>query len=112
MIHFGALAQVFGTVDGVDGAVSIIRADGIQSPPVLGQKLLVGQTVQTEQTGELHVVTEDCGLLAVRGALRSISGWIGKINPRGYRVTTPTVTIGIRGTDHETTVTVLEPMIL
>ncbi|MBK7281880.1 hypothetical protein [Candidatus Aalborgicola defluviihabitans] len=72
--------------------------------------MLVGQTVQTEQTGELNVVTEDGGLLAVRpntrfkvlqfqatqdhkamidmslvrGALRSITGWIGKINPSGY----------------------------
>jgi hypothetical protein len=40
----------------------------------------------------------------VRGALRSITGWIGKLNPSGYRVTTATATVGIRGTDHEVTV--------
>ena len=49
MVPLGALAQVFGTVDAVGGAVSIIHEDGIQSPPVLGQKLLVGQTVFAER---------------------------------------------------------------
>lgn len=126
----GVLAQVYGTVEAVSGTVSIVSADGTQAAPALGQKLLVGQTVQTQAAGELHAVTEDGGLLAVRpnttfkmlqyqasqdnkamidmslvrGALRSITGWIGKFNAAGYRIATPTATIGIRGTDHETTV--------
>jgi hypothetical protein len=126
----GAFAQVFGTVDAVIGPVTIVSADGTTATPVTGQKLLVGQTVQTQTAGELHAVTEDGGLLALRpnttfkmlqyqatqdgksvidisllrGALRSITGWIGKLNPSGYRVTTTTATIGIRGTDHEVTV--------
>lgn len=129
-IPFCALAQVFGTVDAVNGPVEIVNTDGTTAAPALGQKLLVGQTVQTHKDGELHAVTEDGGLLAlrpnttfkmlhyqatqddksvidmslVRGALRSITGWIGKLNPSGYRVTTATATIGIRGTDHEVTV--------
>jgi hypothetical protein len=37
----------------------------------------------------------------LKGALRSITGLIGKSNPPGYQVKTPTATIGIRGTDHE-----------
>lgn len=40
-------------------------------------------------------------LKLARGALRSITGLIGAVNPDGYRVVTPTATIGIRGTDHE-----------
>lgn len=40
-------------------------------------------------------------LKLVRGALRSITGLIGARNPDGYRIVTPTATIGIRGTDHE-----------
>lgn len=40
----------------------------------------------------------------LKGAVRSITGWIGKYNNSAYRITTPTATIGIRGTDHETTV--------
>lgn len=125
-----ALAQVYGTVDAISGPVSIVSADGTEAAPTLGQKLLVGQTVQTQSAGELHAVTEDGGLLAVRpnttfkmlqyqasqdnkalidmslvrGALRSITGWIGKFNAAGYRIATPTATVGIRGTDHETTV--------
>lgn len=125
-----AFAQVFGTVDALSGPVSIISTDGTFATPTVGQKLLVGQTVQTQIDGELHVVTEDGGLLAlrpnttfkmlqyqasqdnkalidmalVRGALRSITGWIGKFNAPGYRITTSTATVGIRGTDHETTV--------
>lgn len=130
LIPMCTLAQVFGTVDAVNGAVEIVSTDGTTATPALGQKLLVGQTVQTHKDGELHAVTEDGGLLAlrpnstfkmlhyqatqddksvidmslVRGALRSITGWIGKLNPGGYRVTTSTATIGIRGTDHEVTV--------
>jgi hypothetical protein len=40
----------------------------------------------------------------IKGTVRSITGWIGKFNNSAYRITTPTATIGIRGTDHETTV--------
>jgi hypothetical protein len=130
LVPLGAFAQVFGTVDAVNGQVTVVSADGVTVTPVVGHKLLVGQTVQTHAAGELHAVTEDGGLLAlrpnstfkmlqyqatqdsksvidmslVRGALRSITGWIGKLNPSGYRVGTPTATVGIRGTDHEVTV--------
>lgn len=40
----------------------------------------------------------------LKGAVRSITGWIGKHDNAAYRLATPTATIGIRGTDHETTV--------
>lgn len=43
-------------------------------------------------------------LSLLKGALRSITGLIGKQNPTSYRLNTPTATIGIRGTDHETVV--------
>jgi hypothetical protein len=35
------------------------------------------------------------------GALRAITGWIGAYNRNSYRIRTPLVTIGVRGTDHE-----------
>ena len=38
------------------------------------------------------------------GTLRSITGLIGHQNPRDYSLKTPTATVGVRGTDHETTV--------
>jgi hypothetical protein len=40
-------------------------------------------------------------LSLVKGALRSVTGYIGRTNRAGYRIDTPTATIGIRGTDHE-----------
>jgi hypothetical protein len=40
----------------------------------------------------------------LKGAMRSVTGWVGKHNTSAYLITTPTATIGIRGTDHETTV--------
>ena len=40
-------------------------------------------------------------LSLLRGAFRSVTGYIGRTNRDGYRIATPTATIGIRGTDHE-----------
>jgi hypothetical protein len=39
------------------------------------------------------------GLL--EGSFRSITGWIARFGRNNYQVRTPTVTIGVRGTDHE-----------
>ena len=38
----------------------------------------------------------------LRGGLRLITGLIGKVNPAGYRLSTPVATIGIRGTEFNT----------
>jgi len=123
-------AQEFGLVDAAVGTTTVTTADGASSAVSLGQRILVGQTLQTQAGAELHIATTDGGFLALRpnslfkvvqynadkgdngtvemsllkGALRSITGWIGKLNPKGYKVVTPTATVGIRGTDHETTV--------
>lgn len=35
----------------------------------------------------------------VRGSLRYVTGLIGKLNPKAIKVSTPTATIGIRGTE-------------
>jgi len=37
----------------------------------------------------------------VKGGFRSVTGLIGKLNKKNYRVVTPTAILGIRGTDHE-----------
>ncbi len=42
--------------------------------------------------------TESALLHLVKGGLRAITGLIGKRNPDAFRVTTPSATIGIRGT--------------
>lgn len=123
-------AEQFGTVDAVSGEVVVINANNEKVSVRTGQKIYEGQTIETASNGELHIVTVDSGLIALRpssnlrvdsysakgeptdatvltmlrGAMRSISGWVARRNPASYRINTPTATIGIRGTDHETTV--------
>ena len=41
-------------------------------------------------------------LSLIQGAFRAVTGVVGTLNRRGYAISTPTATIGIRGTDHET----------
>lgn len=123
-------AEVFGTVDAVQGAAALSGENGATTPLAEGSKVYVGQSITTGADGEVHIVTADSGLIALRpnssfridryqakgedtdeiafsllkGALRSITGWIAKRNPLAYRLSTSTTTIGIRGTDHETAI--------
>ena len=117
-----------GTVTYVEGDVH--STTGSTTPTVLslGAAVHSGDTLRTGAIGEAHLEMTDGGFIALRpnttfrldsysavgettdseafsllnGAIRSITGWIGKLNPEGYRLQTPTATIGIRGTDHET----------
>lgn len=123
-------AELFGTVDALSGSANVEDPSGISAAVSVGLKIYEGQTITSGPEGEVQLVTEDGGIIAVRpntafrvdeykaeggssdrifmsllkGAVRSITGWVGKYNHSAYRITTPTATIGIRGTDHETTV--------
>ena len=125
-----AAAELFGTVDDVDGTAEVSSMAGTKTPIVIGTKIYVGQNITTANDGEVHIVTTDSALIALRpnshfrveryqakgedsdeiafsllkGALRSISGWIAKRKPAAYSLRTPTATIGVRGTDHETSI--------
>jgi len=125
-----AAAELFGTVDDVDGTAEVSSMAGTKAPIVIGTKIYVGQNITTANDGEVHIVTTDSALIALRpnshfrveryqakgedsdeiafslfkGALRSISGWIAKRKPAAYTLHTPTATIGVRGTDHETSI--------
>ena len=123
-------ADLFGSVDAISGHASVTDPGGNPAAISTGQKIYAGQTLTTSSDGEVQLVTQDGGIVALRpnttfrvdqyqangrpddrifmsllkGAVRSITGWIGKHDTSAYRLTTPTATIGIRGTDHETTV--------
>jgi hypothetical protein len=118
----------FGIIEWATGPAEIINANGQARPARASEPVLSGETVQTGPGGELHVRTEDSAFVAfrqntqvridsylatggaednfavslLRGAMRSVTGWLGRKNPAAYRVRTPTATVGIRGTDHET----------
>lgn len=123
-------AELFATVESLSGIASVSDPSGQPGDISVGQKIYEKQTISTAADGEVHLATVDGGIVAIRqntvfrvdeykadgssgdkifmslirGAIRSITGWIGKYNAPSYRITTPTATIGIRGTDHETTV--------
>ncbi len=121
--------RVAGTVELAAGDVLIEAKDGKARAPVEGGEVFEGDTITTFAKGELHLHMADGASLIVRedskvtltayvadggegdrslidlakGALRSITGWIGEFNRERYAVRTPLVTIGVRGTDHEPT---------
>lgn len=119
--------KAFGTVWRIAGEVTAERGDGPGRPLREGDPVYVGERIRAAATAEAVLRTGDAGYVAVRpgaaftaerfvaeggrqdgftvrlltGALRLITGWIGKINRDDHRVVTPTATIGVRGTDHE-----------
>ncbi|MFC5300977.1 FecR family protein [Azospira restricta] len=129
---FAAWAEpnVAGRIEASDGDARIYDAAKAMRPAAVGELVREGDSVVTGADGEVHLAMEDEGQIAIRpntrmriakyraeggsgdssvialvqGALRSVTGWIGKYNPKGYTVRTPTATIGVRGTDHETRV--------
>ena len=128
--HPAYSAEQFGTVNDLSGSAVVSDQSGQSAAVAVGTKIFEGQTINSGPDGEVIIVTEDGAIIAVRpdtvfhvdeykaeggsadkifmslfrGAIRSITGWIGKHNPSSYLITTPTATIGIRGTDHETVV--------
>jgi hypothetical protein len=121
--HIAYPAELFGTVDAISGNASVSDQSGKASGVSAGQKIYEGQTIETASGSEVHLVTEDGGIIALRpstafrvdaykaeggtadkifmslfrGAMRSITGWVGKHDNSAYRITTPNATVGIRG---------------
>ena len=120
--------QSYAKVLRISGTVTaVMSAPDVQRKLKVGDAVFVGERIQADAGGEALLQTGDSGYIALRpgsvflvdqfsankkdsdsisiqliqGGLRLLTGWIGKLNPKGYRVATPTATIGIRGTDHE-----------
>ena len=121
--------RVAGKIEFSDGIARIEGKDKRIRRPAVGESVYEGDSIATSRLAELHLDMADGASLIVRentritlteyvadggdkdrslidlaqGALRSITGWIGQYNRSNYRVRTPLVTIGVRGTDHEPT---------
>lgn len=119
-----------GTVEFVSGQASIRSAAGQTRAAERGVALRSGDTIETA-SGRLQMrmvdgayislqpqsllrldeyfaggsgAVEERGLLGLlRGGLRSVTGTIGRANRASYRLTTPTATVGIRGTEFAVT---------
>lgn len=111
----------------VRGEVTVLSVAGQARSLREGDAVFVGERVTAEPTAEAVLKTEDAGVVAVRsgasfsiekfaaqgrpsdqmtmrvfsGALRIITGWIGRVNRVQHVIVTPTSSIGVRGTDHE-----------
>jgi hypothetical protein len=120
-------ADTFAHIEIIEGIVTIIDDKGQARIAHIGDAVEEGDTISTGADGELQMLTEDQGFIAVRpntrlkveayrangdaedtsvlsllsGTFRSITGWIGTFNRSNYQIRTPTAVIAIRGTDHE-----------
>lgn len=114
-----------GTVKKVYGDVKVIR-QGAERRPVAGDSVLRGDKLITGTYSNISLVmrdrttlmlgsksavdltkfefdstTQDGNLLVdlAKGSLRMITGLIAKVNPAAVEVRTPTMSVGVRGTD-------------
>jgi hypothetical protein len=123
-------AAVAGTVDSLSGSVNVARNGAAAQPLTTGASVNEGDQISTGSDSWVLLEMVDGASLTLRGktrmridayvhsetdqtaskswlsllegAMRSVTGAIGAFNPPSYRLTTPVVTLGIRGTDHET----------
>lgn len=130
-----AYADTAGYVQFVNGEVQLTTADGKTHRVRKGDAVNEGDTLASAKAASAQIKMQDGGFVAVRsdtqlkfdsfrfsgkedgseqsffslfkGGFRAVTGLIGRINKPSYRITTPTSTIGIRGTDHETFVVAL-----
>ena len=122
--------NVAGIIELIEGDVRVFDVDRKPRSAAKGDKVYEGESIVTGRDGEVHLTMEDSGFIGVRpdtrmrftryqargeatdasvigllkGAVRSVTGWIGRYNASSYQIRTPTATIGVRGTDHETVV--------
>jgi FecR protein len=124
-----AQPRVAGKVELAEGVVRITAIGVAERQPAVGDKVYEGDHIATAPKAELHLAMADGASFIVRentkititayvadggnkdrslielarGALRTVTGWIGKYNRDSYAIRTPVSTIGVRGTDHEPT---------
>ena len=122
--------NVAGIIELIEGDVRVLDAERKPRSVARGDKVYEAESIVTGRDGEVHLSMEDGGFVGVRpdtrmrftryqargettdasvigllkGAVRSVTGWIGRYNGSSYQIRTPTATIGVRGTDHETLV--------
>jgi len=118
------LSDSVATVTALKGLASIQR-DGKSIPVTLGIKLEAKDSIVTQDNSKLQIIFTDETIISIgkssnfsiseyifednkepiakfgmlKGAMRAITGKIGKIAPEKFSVATKTTTIGIRGTN-------------
>jgi len=122
-----------GRIEAAGGDVSVIARNGDSKPAAVGSSVEPGDAISTAgpqswavlrmedgasftlrpnsrmridqyRYNEEHPTESSSWLSLVKGSLRAVTGLIGRQSPDSYRLNTPSATIGIRGTDHETAI--------
>ena len=121
----GQAGAAAGRVDFAMGNATVVGTDGRSRPVARGTELDTGDTVRTAD-GRVQVRMTDGAFISlqpntefgikdyrfngktdgtesafyslVKGAMRTVTGLVGRVNRNAYRVATPTATVGIRGT--------------
>jgi FecR protein len=121
-------ANVAGTIERLQGSANVVGSSG-QKALATSAEVFQGDQINTAADAELLLRMTDGTVIAMRpnsnlivseyhfdkndsnndnifvrllkGGLRTVTGAIGKKNPQKVRFSTPTATIGIRGTDFE-----------
>ena len=122
-----APAGIVGEVTLVIGSASLVGADGQSRQVDRGSEVRVGDKVETQQGGHVHLKFVDGGRVSVRpasrlviesyahskdqpqlsaikfrldeGVIRSITGQWGEAAKERFRLNTPVAAIGVKGTD-------------
>ena len=123
-LHINLYANYVATVTATKGNVTIIR-DNSLIKATTGIKLLNKDSIKTAQNSKAQIIFQDETIVSIGknslfsikeylfddteastarfgmigGAMRTITGKIGKIAPEKFSVSTKTATIGIRGTN-------------
>lgn len=119
------VGEPIGTVDNLEGSVSVTHVDGTTALLNVGDKVYQGDVLVTESGSGVGITLADTSVFSlgedgelvldelvydpgtqdgkavlslVEGTASFISGQIAKINPDSFSITTPVATIGIRGT--------------
>jgi hypothetical protein len=124
-----AQSEPAGRFVSVTGEVSVVASDGTQRAAARDSDFRAGETLVTGDNALAQLRMADRSLISVRGGsefkldqfayagkadsnasfvmsivkggFRTITGLIAQGNRRGYRITTPSATIGVRGTHFE-----------
>jgi len=121
----GAAADPIGRVETATGEIKVIRADGTEESLSQGDSIFLGDILETGSDGAVGITLADestfslgedgrvtmddmiydpggqegsLGVSILQGAFTFVSGQIAKTDPNAMEITTPTATIGIRGT--------------
>ena len=133
------IAAPAGRADFANGDVTVRLGSGAERKLIKGAEIQSGETIRTGADGRVQLRMTDDSYMSlvpntqftitdykfegrtdgtesvtynlVRGALRTVTGLIGRVNRDKYKMVTPTATVGIRGTGGEIAVTDTETRI-